>query len=147
MRICLLCALSASTLPLPSLRFTSTSVPLSAPPFLPQDDYQQAINVYMEALEHSPENPDILTTLGLLFLRCALFSLHAAVASLLAHYELVCGSVKDSLGTLLAAAPAAVRVAQHDSGTTRVFVFARNTEGVGSSHEYNRGLRVHDAGA
>ncbi|PNG99216.1 Bardet-Biedl syndrome 4, partial [Tetrabaena socialis] len=29
----------------------------------------QAINVYMEALEHSPENPEILTTLGLLFLR------------------------------------------------------------------------------
>ncbi|KXZ53232.1 BBS4 protein [Gonium pectorale] len=33
------------------------------------DDYGQAINVYMEALEHSPENPEILTTLGLLFLR------------------------------------------------------------------------------
>ncbi|GLC34848.1 Bardet-Biedl syndrome 4 protein [Pleodorina starrii] len=33
------------------------------------DDYAQAINVYMEALEHSPENPEILTTLGLLFLR------------------------------------------------------------------------------
>ncbi|GLI61293.1 hypothetical protein VaNZ11_003647 [Volvox africanus] len=33
------------------------------------EDYSQAINVYMEALEHSPENPEILTTLGLLFLR------------------------------------------------------------------------------
>lgn len=33
------------------------------------DDYPQAINVYMEALEHSPENSEILTTLGLLFLR------------------------------------------------------------------------------
>ncbi|KAG2433899.1 hypothetical protein HXX76_008252 [Chlamydomonas incerta] len=33
------------------------------------DDYSQAINVYMEALEHSPENPELLTTLGLLFLR------------------------------------------------------------------------------
>lgn len=34
-----------------------------------QDDYRAAIQVYMEALEHSPENSEILTTLGLLFLR------------------------------------------------------------------------------
>lgn len=34
------------------------------------DDYSSAINVYCEALEHSPENSEILTTLGLLFLRC-----------------------------------------------------------------------------
>lgn len=33
------------------------------------DDYQTAIMTYMEALEHSPENAEILTTLGLLFLR------------------------------------------------------------------------------
>ncbi|MEW5315332.1 MAG: hypothetical protein WDW38_006772 [Sanguina aurantia] len=33
------------------------------------DDYATAIEVYAEALEHSPENSDILTTLGLLYLR------------------------------------------------------------------------------
>jgi len=33
------------------------------------DDYGAAINVYGEALEHSPENAEVLTTLGLLFLR------------------------------------------------------------------------------
>jgi hypothetical protein len=32
---------------------------------------EQALSTYLEALEHSPENPDILTTLGLTFLRCA----------------------------------------------------------------------------
>lgn len=34
-----------------------------------QEDYQAAIQVYGEALEHSPESPELLTTLGLLFLR------------------------------------------------------------------------------
>eukprot|EP00735_Rhodelphis_limneticus_P006966 TRINITY_DN19443_c0_g1::TRINITY_DN19443_c0_g1_i1::g.17063::m.17063 TRINITY_DN19443_c0_g1::TRINITY_DN19443_c0_g1_i1::g.17063 ORF type:complete len:409 (+),score=37.38,sp/Q96RK4/BBS4_HUMAN/53.54/6e-136,TPR_11/PF13414.1/3,TPR_11/PF13414.1/1.1e-12,TPR_11/PF13414.1/1.3e-09,TPR_11/PF13414.1/2.2e-08,TPR_11/PF13414.1/8e-12,TPR_11/PF13414.1/0.00013,TPR_11/PF13414.1/0.05,TPR_2/PF07719.12/1.2e+03,TPR_2/PF07719.12/0.28,TPR_2/PF07719.12/0.00044,TPR_2/PF07719.12/1e-05,TPR_2/PF07719.12/5.6e-05,TPR_2/PF07719.12 len=34
-----------------------------------QENYKQAIDVYLEALEHSPENPEILTTIGLLFLR------------------------------------------------------------------------------
>jgi Bardet-Biedl syndrome 4 protein len=33
------------------------------------DNIQSAINVYMEALQHSPENTEVLTTLGLLFLR------------------------------------------------------------------------------
>lgn len=33
------------------------------------DDYPAAINVYMDALQHSPENTEVLTTLGLLFLR------------------------------------------------------------------------------
>ena len=34
-----------------------------------QEHYEQAIEVYTEALDHSPDNPDILTTVGLLFLR------------------------------------------------------------------------------
>lgn len=33
------------------------------------EDHQAAINVYMDCLEHSPENTEVLTTLGLLFLR------------------------------------------------------------------------------
>uniref|UniRef100_A0A7S2QUY1 Uncharacterized protein n=1 Tax=Chlamydomonas chlamydogama TaxID=225041 RepID=A0A7S2QUY1_9CHLO len=33
------------------------------------DNYPEAIKVYMDALEHSPENTEVLTTLGLLFLR------------------------------------------------------------------------------
>jgi len=33
------------------------------------EDYKSAINVYLEALEYSPENPDMLTTVGLLYLR------------------------------------------------------------------------------
>jgi len=33
------------------------------------EDYQGAINVCLEAIEFSPENPEILTTLGLLYLR------------------------------------------------------------------------------
>ncbi len=39
------------------------------------DDYPSAINVYMQALEHSPENTEVLTTLGLLFLRWVSLSL------------------------------------------------------------------------
>lgn len=34
-----------------------------------QGQVDQALNTYLEALEHSPENPDILTTLGITFLR------------------------------------------------------------------------------
>lgn len=34
------------------------------------DNYPAAIDVYGEALEHSPENAEVLTTLGLLYLRC-----------------------------------------------------------------------------
>ena len=34
-----------------------------------QEDYKKAIDVYLDALEFSPENPEILTTLGLLYLR------------------------------------------------------------------------------
>lgn len=34
-----------------------------------QENYEAAIEVYLEALEFSPENPDILTTVGLLYLR------------------------------------------------------------------------------
>jgi len=33
------------------------------------ENYKGAIDVYLEALEFSPENPDILTTIGLLYLR------------------------------------------------------------------------------
>lgn len=33
------------------------------------EDYQSAIDVYGEALQHSPENSEILTTLGILYLR------------------------------------------------------------------------------
>lgn len=34
-----------------------------------QENYEAAIEVYLEALEFSPENPELLTTLGLLYLR------------------------------------------------------------------------------
>lgn len=34
-----------------------------------QENYEAAIEVYLEALEFSPENPDLLTTVGLLYLR------------------------------------------------------------------------------
>lgn len=34
-----------------------------------QEQYEAAIEVYLEALEFSPENPEILTTVGLLYLR------------------------------------------------------------------------------
>ena len=34
-----------------------------------QEDLKGAVEVYLEALEFSPENPEILTTLGLLYLR------------------------------------------------------------------------------
>lgn len=37
--------------------------------FTQQEDYKSAIDVYLEALEFSPENPEILTTIGLLYLR------------------------------------------------------------------------------
>ena len=33
------------------------------------EQYEAAIEVYTEALDHSPDNPDILTTVGLLYLR------------------------------------------------------------------------------
>eukprot|EP00775_Hariotina_reticulata_P011878 gene11878-12022_t len=32
-------------------------------------ELEKAVNIYLEALQHSPENPDILTTLGVTFLR------------------------------------------------------------------------------
>ena len=34
-----------------------------------QEQYRQAIDVYLEALEFSPESPELLTTVGLLYLR------------------------------------------------------------------------------
>jgi Bardet-Biedl syndrome 4 protein len=34
-----------------------------------REDFKAAISVYLEALEFSPENPELLTTLGLLYLR------------------------------------------------------------------------------
>jgi Bardet-Biedl syndrome 4 protein len=34
-----------------------------------QEQYEQAIEIYLEALEFSPENPEILTTVGLMYLR------------------------------------------------------------------------------
>ena len=34
-----------------------------------QDNFKEAIEVYLEALEYSPENAEILTTLGLLYVR------------------------------------------------------------------------------
>jgi len=34
-----------------------------------EEDYKSAIEVYLEALEFSPENPELLTTIGLLYLR------------------------------------------------------------------------------
>jgi Bardet-Biedl syndrome 4 protein len=34
-----------------------------------EEDYKGAIDVYLEALEFSPENPEMLTTIGLLYLR------------------------------------------------------------------------------
>ena len=34
-----------------------------------QEQYRAAIDVYLEALEFSPENPELLTTVGLLYLR------------------------------------------------------------------------------
>jgi Bardet-Biedl syndrome 4 protein len=37
--------------------------------FTLQEKYKEAIQVYLEALEFSPENPDLLTTVGLLYLR------------------------------------------------------------------------------
>lgn len=37
--------------------------------YVRKEDYKSAIDVYQEALEFSPENPDLLTTLGLLYLR------------------------------------------------------------------------------
>ena len=34
-----------------------------------QQDYKSAIEVYLEGLEHSPENSELLTTVGLLYIR------------------------------------------------------------------------------
>lgn len=39
--------------------------------YMEQGDLEAALSTYMEALENSPDNPDILTTLGITFLRCA----------------------------------------------------------------------------
>lgn len=38
-------------------------------------ELEQALSTYLEALQHSPENPEILTTLGLTFLRQEEFKL------------------------------------------------------------------------
>ena len=37
--------------------------------YMLQEQYRTAIDVYLEALEYSPENPELLTTVGLLYLR------------------------------------------------------------------------------
>ena len=37
--------------------------------FTLQERYQEAVDVYLEALEFSPDNPELLTTVGLLYLR------------------------------------------------------------------------------
>lgn len=37
--------------------------------FTIQERYKEAIEVYIEALEFSPDNPEFLTTIGLLYLR------------------------------------------------------------------------------
>lgn len=34
-----------------------------------QQDYKSAIEVYLEGLEHSPENSELLTTIGLVYIR------------------------------------------------------------------------------
>lgn len=34
-----------------------------------QERYDEAIDIYLEALEYSPQNPELLTTVGLLYLR------------------------------------------------------------------------------
>lgn len=39
--------------------------------YMEQGDLEAALSTYMEALENSPDNPDILTTLGITFLRYA----------------------------------------------------------------------------
>lgn len=39
-----------------------------------KQNYQSAIDVFVEALETSPENPEILTTIGLLYIRTGLNS-------------------------------------------------------------------------
>ena len=45
-----------------------------------QGNVEAALSTYMEALEHSPDNPEILTTLGITFLRCCCCSHHAVAA-------------------------------------------------------------------
>jgi Bardet-Biedl syndrome 4 protein len=37
--------------------------------YVERGELEKAVNTYLEALQHSPENPDILTTLGITFLR------------------------------------------------------------------------------
>jgi Bardet-Biedl syndrome 4 protein len=37
--------------------------------YLAQGDLEAALSTYMEALQHSPDNPELLTTLGITFLR------------------------------------------------------------------------------
>jgi Bardet-Biedl syndrome 4 protein len=34
-----------------------------------QQDYKSAVEVYLEGLEHSPENSELLTTIGLVYIR------------------------------------------------------------------------------
>lgn len=36
-----------------------------------QGDTEAALSTYMTALEHSPDNPELLTTVGIAFLRCS----------------------------------------------------------------------------
>lgn len=38
--------------------------------YMDQGNLEAALSTYMEALENSPDNPEILTTLGITFLRC-----------------------------------------------------------------------------
>lgn len=39
--------------------------------YMEQGDTEAALSTYMTALEHSPDNPELLTTVGITFLRCA----------------------------------------------------------------------------
>jgi Tfp pilus assembly protein PilF len=39
--------------------------------YMEQGDLESALSTYMDALEHSPDNPELLTTVGITFLRCA----------------------------------------------------------------------------
>ena len=50
-------------------RWLGRTPPPPPPPPPAQENYQEAIEVYQEALEFSPENAEILTTIGLLYLR------------------------------------------------------------------------------
>lgn len=37
--------------------------------YMEQGDLEAALSTYMEALENSPDNPELLTTLGITYLR------------------------------------------------------------------------------